>query len=57
MMCLDPDFGWGHNLSFFGLRPWAILHGMDKLVYLSNMTLITPFERSLSKRLENQKIV
>ncbi len=40
MMCLNPTFRWGPNLSFFGLGPWAIIHGIAKLAntfYLSNM--------------------
>ncbi len=32
MMCFNPKFGpGGHNLSFFGLGPWAIIHGIAKL--------------------------
>ena len=53
MMCLNPNFRRSHNLGFFGLGPWAIIHGIAKLV----RTLMTPFERSLSKLSENHKIV
>ncbi len=28
---LNPTIGWVHNLLFFGLRPWAIIHGVAKL--------------------------
>ncbi len=28
MMCFNPKFLWGPNLSFFSLGPWAIIHGM-----------------------------
>ena len=31
MMCFNPKVWRGHNLSFFGLGPWAIIHGIDKL--------------------------
>ena len=31
MMCKNPTFRWGPNLSFFGLGPWAIIHGIAKL--------------------------
>ncbi len=31
MMCLNPTFRWGPNLAFFGLGPWAIIHGIAKL--------------------------
>ncbi len=60
MVCFDPKFCWGLNLSFFGLGPWAIIHGMAKLAntFISQIrTLIIPFERYLSKLSENQKIV
>ncbi len=60
MMCLNPKFRWGPNLSFFGLGPWAIIHGMAKLAntFISQIQfLMVPFERSLSKLSENQKIV
>ncbi len=33
MMCLNPKFRPGPNLSFFGLGPWAIIHGVAKLEY------------------------
>ncbi len=39
MMCFNPKFRPGPNLSFFGLGPWVI-HGysqIDKCFYLSNM--------------------
>ena len=25
MICLNPKFGSGHNLSFFGLGPWYLV--------------------------------
>ena len=31
MMCFNPTFIWDPNLSFFGLGPWAIIHGVAKL--------------------------
>ncbi len=31
MMCFNLKFHRGHNLSFFGLGPWAIIHGIAKL--------------------------
>ena len=41
MMCLNPKFVWDHNLSFFGLEPWAIIHGiwpkLENFFYVSNM--------------------
>ena len=60
MMYLNPTFCRGQNLSFFGLGPWAIIHGLAKLANISNMNFFTkktPFERSLSKLSEKQKIV
>ncbi len=45
------------NLSFFGLGPWAIIHGMAKLAntLISQIwTLMVPFEKYLS---ENHKTV
>ncbi len=57
MMCLNPKFHWGSNLSFFGLGPWAIIiHGMTKLanIWFSEISTLTiPFERGLSKLSEN----
>ena len=50
---------WGSNLLFFGLRPWAIIHGTAKLVntFISHIwNLMIPFERSLSKLSENPNI-
>ncbi len=55
----NPKFRRGHNLSFFGLGPWAIIHGIAKLAntFISQIwILMTPFERSLSKLSENHKI-
>ena len=61
MVCFNPKFRWGPNLSFFGLGPWAIIiHGMAKLTnsfFARIWTLITPFERSPFKISENQKII
>ncbi len=31
MMCFNQKVSWGPNLSFFGLGPWAIIHGVAKL--------------------------
>ncbi len=59
-MCFNPKVCWGPNLSFSGLGPWAIIHGIAKLAntFIAQIkTLMTPFERSLSKLSENQKIV
>ena len=42
MMCFNPKFGWGHNLSFFGLgpcmgyNPWYLAE-IGKYFYLSNI--------------------
>ncbi len=57
MMCFNPKFHRGPNLTFFGLGPWAIIHGIAKLANTFISTLMMPFERSLSKLSENQKIV
>ena len=60
MICSNPKFGRGHNLSFFGLGPWAIIHGTAKLTntFISQIwTLMTPFERSLFKLSENHNIL
>ena len=56
MMCFNPKFRCGPNLSFFGLGPWAIIHGTAKLenTFISRI-LMVPFERSLSKLSENHK--
>ncbi len=53
-------FCWCPNLSFFDLGPWAIIHGTTKLAnaFISQLSsLMTSFERSLSKHSENHKIV
>ena len=57
MMYFNPKFHWGLNLSFFGLGPWAIIHGLAELGNVQIQSLMTPFERSLSKLSENQKII
>ncbi len=31
MMCKNPTFRRDPNLAFFGLGPWAIIHGITKL--------------------------
>ncbi len=31
-MCFNQIFRRGPNLSFFGLGPWAIIHGVAKTV-------------------------
>ncbi len=60
-MCLNPKFGWGPNLSFFGLGPWAIIHGIGQkwgnYLIFQIWTSVVPFERSVSKLLENHNIV
>ncbi len=59
-MYLDPIFVQGHNLSFFGFGPWAIIHGPAKLAntFIAQIwSLMIPFETSLSKLSENHKIV
>ena len=57
MMCLNQKFRRGHNLPFFGLGPWAIIHGIAKLGNTFISQIKTPFERSPSKLSENQRIV
>ncbi len=60
MVCFNPNFHRGPNLSFFSLGPWAIIHGTTKLAntFIAQIrTLMTPFERPLSKLSENKKIV
>ncbi len=57
MMYLNPTFRWCPNLSFFGLGPWAIIHGIAKLANTFISTLMTPFERYLSKLSENCEII
>ncbi len=39
VMCLNPTFRWGHNLSFFGLGPWAIIHGIGSKLVTRRMLL------------------
>ena len=59
MMSFNPKFFRSPNLSFFGLGPWAIIHGIAKLAntFLSQIcTLMTPFERYFYKLSENHKI-
>ncbi len=56
-MCLNPTFRQGSNSAFFGLGPWAIIHGIAKLGDTFISTLMVPFERSFSKLSENQKII
>ena len=61
MMYLNSKFRRGHNLSFFGLGPWAIIiHGIAKLantfiVQIRNLMML--FERCVSKLSENNIIV
>ncbi len=61
MTYLNPNFVWGPNLAFFAFGPWAIIHGIGPKLANSLIfqiwTLMNPFERSLSKLSENQKIV
>ncbi len=52
MMCFNPKFRPGPNLSFFDFGPWAIIHGTAKLAntFISQIwTLMTPFERHFSE--------
>ncbi len=59
-MCFNPKLLRSLNLTFFGLGPWAIIHGIAKLVntFISQIrSLMTPFERSFSELSENQKIL
>ncbi len=57
MMCLNPKFCWGPNLSIF--RPWTMgYYSWLANTFISQIQfLMIPFERSLSKLSENQKIV
>ena len=58
MMCFNPKLLRSLNLTFFGLGPWAIIHGIAKLAntFISQIrSLMTPFERSFSKLSENPK--
>ena len=32
MMCFNPKFSWGNYLTFFGLGPWAIIHGIWQIL-------------------------
>ena len=59
MMYFNPKFRRGHNLSFFGLGPWAIIHGIAKLAntFIANKNLMMLFERCVSKLSENNIIV
>ena len=59
ILCFNQKFRWDQNLSFFGLGPWAI-HGVAKLAnnFIAQVgTLMVPFEASLFKVSENQKII
>ncbi len=58
MMYWNPKFIWDHNLSFFGLGPWAIYPWYRQIgKYFLSEILMTPFERYFSKLSENHKIV
>ncbi len=59
MMCCNPKFIRGPNLSFFGLGPWAIYCPWYRQIgkYFLSEILMTPFERYFSKLSENHKIV
>ena len=62
MMYFNPKFRRGHNLSFFGLGPWAIIHGIAKLANIFIVQkliriLMMLFERCVSKLSENNIIV
>ncbi len=41
-----------HNLPFFALGPWAIIHSIAKNSVISQNALMVPFERSLSENHE-----
>ncbi len=59
-MRFNPKFHWGPNLSFFGLGPWAIIHGITKVAntFIARIsTLMVPLERFLSKLSEKPKIL
>ena len=59
-MYFNPKFRRGHNLSFFGLGPWAIIHGIAKLAntfIVQIRILMMLFERCVSKLSENYIIV
>ncbi len=56
MMCCNPKFCRGPNLSFFGLGPWGIIHGIAKSgnTFISQIWfLMTPFELFFSRLSEN----
>ena len=58
MVCFNPRFRWDHNLSFSALdHGLFIIHGVAKSALSRILTLMTPFERFLSKLSENQKII
>ncbi len=60
MMYFNPKIRRGHNLSFFGLGPWAIIHGIAKLAntfIVQIRILMMLFERCVSKLSENNIIV
>ena len=59
MMCFNPKLLRSLNLTFFGLGPWAIIHGIAKLAntfIYQIRSLMKSFERSFSELSENQKI-
>ena len=47
MMCLNPKFSRGHYLSFFGLGPWAIIHGIAKLANSLIAQIIIKFDDTI----------
>ncbi len=56
MMCCNPKFRPGPNLSFFGLGPWAIYYSWYRQIGISQILLLmTPFELFFSKLSENPK--
>ena len=60
MIYFNPKICRGHNLSFFGLGPWAIIHGIAKfanIFIVQIRILMMLFERCVSKLSENNIIV
>ncbi len=61
MMCCNPKFCRGPNLSFFGLGPWAIYYSwyrqIGKYFFLLNMNFDDTIWEVFSKLSENHKIV
>ena len=60
-MYFNPKIRRGHNLSFFGLGPWAIYYSWYRLIgnifIVQIRILMMLFERCVSKLSENNIIV